>query len=431
MREQEPRLIIGCIADDFTGASDIGSFFVRGGMNTLLTSGIPDGSLTIDPSVEAVVIALKNRSIAPDLAVAESLKALEYLQSAGCRQIYFKYCSTFDCTPKGNIGPIADALMRQTGSPYTLLCPSLPVNGRKVRDGGLYIHGIPLHESPMKDHPVNPMWDHRLGKIMESQSVYPCFIITADELAQEDLTPVIKSLREHQEGTPFYLIPDYAEAIHGRQIAEHFLDLPLITGGSGLAEHLARAHTTRQDPSPHQSAPLATGTEGRAVIFAGSCSTATTGQVGVFYEQGGTACELTAAGLLHDPSVRDDLIELVRDPETTDLLIHTDGNRGEGREKQAAGSSQRALSQLFETTMADLAEAALGAGITRIIIAGGETAGAITERLGYRSFLLGDSVAPGVPVLIPVENPSVRLVLKSGNFGQPDFFFKALQITSG
>lgn len=420
---------IGCIADDFTGASDIGSFFLKGGMHTLLMNGTPSSEYAPEEEVDAIVIALKTRSIEKSAAVEQSLHALSYLKEVGCSQIYFKYCSTFDSTPEGNIGPVTDALMEHTGSPYTLLCPSLPVNGRTVRDGRLYVHGTPLHESSMKDHPVNPMWDYYLPNLMESQSPYPCLIISADELTsgEEVIKKRIQEFGSVIGGTSFYVIPDYYEDRHAEVIAAVFRDLPLITGGSGLAEWVAReslAHT-----SGRREAAAETGTEGRAVLFAGSCSSATREQIKVYQERGGLSYELDAAELQEDASLLARLKNLFKDPESGNFLIHTAGKRDSGVPDQQGVLSQSEISAFYEQTMADLAEEALKAGITRIIIAGGETSGAITERLGFSSFYLGESVAPGVPILTPVQNELIRLVLKSGNFGEPDFFLQALSKT--
>ena len=447
---------IGCIADDFTGASDIGSFFVKGGMTTLLTNGIPTDTADLDLSVEAIVVALKIRSIPADQAVDQALKALTYLQKAGCEYFYFKYCSTFDSTPKGNIGPVTDALINALKVPYTLLCPSLPVNGRTVTAGCLYVFGVPLHESPMKEHPVNPMWDYSLAKLMEPQARYTSITLSAEELmeTEESVQGKITAYSRAVQGAPFYIIPDYVDELQGERIAQLFKELPLITGGSGLAVHLAKAHKKSKLSPEACEESFSSGTDGRAVIFAGSCSKATKEQIQVFKKsqgntlvntQGNTlkntlrntqsialelsAEKLTAEKLSAGMEYKRYLKQYLSNPETGDLLIHTPGNGDAGELTSQLELSQQEISEIFETAMADCAEAALQSGVTRIIVAGGETAGAITERLGFSSFLLGVSVAPGVPVLIPVQNRSLRIVLKSGNFGQPDFFFRALKVT--
>ena len=431
MGHSENRIQIGCIADDFTGASDIGSFLDKGGLNTLLINGIPNPEFEPDESVQAIVIALKSRSIEKSAAVRQSLAAHDYLNRLGCRQVYFKFCSTFDSTPEGNIGPVVDALMEATDSAYTIICPSLPVNGRKVRNGGLYVHDVPLHESPMKDHPVNPMWDYKISRLMEPQGRHSCLELSGDvlELGNQEIMRIIDEFRESNGNRPFYIIPDYFEDRHGERIADLFQDIPFVSGGSGLADSLASIHRETLGTDAAGSRTIPTETSGRSIIFAGSCSTATRGQIGEFLAAGGKAFELDAGHIAGNPGVIDDLRKEIRNPEFTDLLIHTSGNGPGNRLNADSNLSQERISELYETSMADLAETALKSGINRIIIAGGETSGAVTERLGFHSFYLGDSVAPGVPVLAPVENTDIRLVLKSGNFGPPDFFFQALRKT--
>ena len=431
MGDSEQNVLIGCIADDFTGAGDIGSFFVKGGLRTVLVNGIPGMDFDPGKGVQVIVIALKTRSIDRKLAVEQSLKALSFLQKIGCRQIYFKYCSTFDCTPEGNIGPVADALMDGTSSPYTILCPALPVNGRTVRKGGLYVNDRPLHESSLKDHPVNPMWDYKLANLMKDQTPYSFLELSADDLkkSSEEIRKKLKQQADAAGNKPFYIVPDYFKDSHGEDIARLFLNLPLITGGSGLAEWLAREHQSRLLSSGEIPQVPPSGTSGRSIIFAGSCSSATQEQVRVYRQKGGVSIELDAGMLKDHPDYFPGIIRAVSDPESSNILVHTSGNNSNQDWKEGSGLTQEEISSLYETAMADLAVIALEAGISRIIIAGGETSGAVTERLGFQSFFLGESVAPGVPVLIPVLNKDYRLVLKSGNFGQPDFFVRALRKT--
>lgn len=232
--------VLGCIADDFTGASDAASFLVKGGMSVRLYNGIPDIQAQDNETgrqeeeAQAVVIALKSRTQETARAVADSLAAARFLISQGVKQIYFKYCSTFDSTPTGNIGPVADALMDFMKAHYTILCPALPVNGRTVEDGRLMVDGIPLHHSHMKNHPLTPMWDSRIDKLMEPQSRYSCRCMGAREL--DDFAAGVDSGKtgDRLSGGPFYIIPDYRSQEDGERIASMFGHLPLLTGGSGL-----------------------------------------------------------------------------------------------------------------------------------------------------------------------------------------------------
>ena len=231
-------MYFGCIADDFTGASDAASFLQKGGMRVVLVNGVPrePGKGGLAEAVDGVVIALKSRALPPGEAVDQTLVAARWLREAGAEQIYVKYCSTFDSTEKGNIGPVCDRLLEWTGQRFTLLCPSLPANGRTVKNGILYVNGTPLAESPMSRHPVNPMKKSRIRDLMEGQSRYPCYETGAGcgGVAEGELP-------EH-----YYLVPDYETQKDGQAIARRFGDLGLLTGGSGLCEALAEYHVEKR-----------------------------------------------------------------------------------------------------------------------------------------------------------------------------------------
>ena len=230
--------ILGCIADDFTGASDIASFLKKGGMSTVLFNGVPGKNEEGD--FDAAVIALKTRTQETESAVSDSLDALQWLKSKGCKHLYIKYCSTFDSTPKGNIGPIVDSALEIFNIPHTILCPALPVNGRTVDHGCLYVNGIPLQESHMKDHPLTPMWDCRIEELMRPQGKYPCLMLDREQMYAPDgaIKEKINTFaREHKH---FYIVPDYTEQEDAERIISLFGNLPLLTGGSGIAEALGR-----------------------------------------------------------------------------------------------------------------------------------------------------------------------------------------------
>ncbi len=417
--------MIGCIADDFTGASDAASFLSAGGLNTQLINGIPEENLPLE-NVNAVVIALKSRSVPAHHAVAQTLTAARWLKAKGAKTIYFKYCSTFDSTHKGNIGPVADALLRELHTPYTILCPALPVNGRTVRSGHLFVNGIPLDESPMKNHPLNPMWDSSIEKLMDPQSDYACYCVPAPLLESEkhgELNQLIQSASKQNKH--FYLIPDYFEDHHGQLIAKIFEQLPLLTGGSGILQPLAQLYSQSLSTRP---TPICNGAGGRAIILAGSCSAATREQIDVFIKEGGKACKIMPEALLAGTQNINTLWEFIDSNPCEDILLYSSASPSEVEKTQFLGAERVAFA--LETLMRDLAVRAVAQGIFRLIIAGGETSGAVTKGLGYSSYLMGSSVAPGVPVMQPVQNAQVRIVLKSGNFGQPDFFLKALKMTS-
>lgn len=417
MKEEMRMAVFGCIADDFTGAGDAASFLVKGGMSVTFYNGIPEKQQD-DPAddAQAIVIALKSRTQETSAAVKDSIKAAQFLLAKGVKQIYYKYCSTFDSTPAGNIGPVADALIDLMNAPYTVLCPALPVNGRTVENGRLMVNGIPLHESHMKDHPLTPMWDCRIDKLMEPQSRYPCFC------TNEDLPP--GRLKENLGKTPYYLIPDYRCEEDGVRIASRFGHLPLLTGGSGLLEPLARMWTEKL--SSRGTIPES-GTDGQAILLAGSCSKATLAQIARYQQQGGLSCRLDPFALTEGRQTVEDVWDFIQSHPDTPILVYSSDTPERVKESQKLGV--RKVAALLEGATARLASMAVNAGYTRIISAGGETSGAVTKGLGFSSYRIGESVAPGVPVMVPAEKPDIRLVLKSGNFGQEDFFERALQMT--
>ena len=406
--------ILGCIADDFTGASDAASFLVKGGMSVQLYNGIPENASDLKP-VQAIVIALKSRTQETLQAVADSKHAAQFLLDQGITHLYFKYCSTFDSTPQGNIGPVCDALLEQMKAPYSLLCPSLPVNGRTVSNGRLFVNGTPLDESPMKDHPLTPMWDSRISELMRPQSHYSCQIL-----------PRNASWHEPEYTEPFYLIPDYETDEDGEKIAKTFGHLPCLSGGSGLLKPLAEyllsgSGTSRQIP--------ATAVPGKALLIAGSCSKMTLSQIAWYQAQNMPSLRMDPLALLNGTQTPEQIWEFIEThtDEQHAVLVYSSDTPEMVRRSQELGREK--IASMLEQLSARLAEKAVEHGFTRIICAGGETSGAITKGLHFSSYEIGESIAPGVPVMIPALRPDIRLVLKSGNFGQEDFFGRALSMT--
>ena len=478
------KLKIGCIADDFTGASDIASFFQKGGLKTTLFTGIPSETDTaIVNDAQAVVIALKCRTTPSSEAVRDVLTAAAWLKAAGAEKLYYKYCSTFDSSPEGNIGPISDAMLDWLGTPYTILCPSLPANGRLVKDGRLYVNGVPLDESPMKNHPITPMWDSRLKVLMESQSRYPVFELTAEEMKKGP--GYVHTLMERYSAAHahFYIVPEYYEDGHGELIESCFRELPFYTGGSGLAVALGKqavsenvnaasgisseakiphevpaqripAHTEEAQEAAQGTAvnveaaqgmlieakaaqaavekeagrTAAHKAPGSAILIAGSCSAMTQKQVSTFKEEGGSSFFIDPEKLLSGEITKEQILKHMEAHKEEPVLYYSSDNAENVRRAQTHGMEM--VSGMLEQTMAELAFKAAEQGITRIIVAGGETSGAVTQKLGFSAFRVGASIAPGVPVLTPYSREDVRLVLKSGNFGDEHFFKKALELTA-
>lgn len=408
-------LLIGCIADDFTGGSDAASFLRKAGLKTVLLNGVGDweGVKALRP--EAVVIALKSRSIPAELAVSRTLKAAKWLLECGAAHLYFKYCSTFDSTPKGNIGPVTDALMELTESKYTVVCPSLPINGRTVKDGILYVNGTPLAESHMRNHPINPMTRSDISVLMAAQSRYPCFILQGNQMER-----IQEELAGEQR---FTMVPSYSTDADGARIAEKFGHLPLLTGGSGLLEHLGRLYGSNQcearEPSAGQAAPKGL----PRLLLAGSCSAMTRKQVETYLAQGGNAIRIEPDKLLSGMQTEKELRQAIRLADG-DILLYSTADSKRVRAYQRMGSER--VSALLEALMGRLAVYGRDCGYQRIVVAGGETSGAVIRELKTGAFQIGADVAPGVPELWPINQPELALVLKSGNFGDETFFLHVL-----
>ncbi len=403
-------MILGCIADDFTGASDIASFFAKGGMRTRLYNGVPQKGC--DADFDAAVIALKTRTQETAFAVEESMAALKWLRDQGAERFYVKYCSTFDSTPRGNIGPICDASMEFLQTPYTVLCPALPVNGRVVRGGRLFVNGVPLEQSPMKNHPLTPMWASSVEELMAPQSRYPCRAIGH----------VCCGAFPELNTAHGYYVPDMETDADADAIVACFGRLRLLTGGSGLAQPLARMLMEGRAVSQPD-----TGTGGPALLLAGSCSVATREQIEAYRAAGGVCLKLDPLTLLDGTVHAKQLWRQAKDCLGESVLIYSSDTPENVLKIQAHGQQETAA--LLENTFAQLACLAVQDGIRRIIVAGGETGGAVTRQLKFDAYEIGQSIAPGVPVMTPVADPSLRLVLKSGNFGQTDFFRRALDRT--
>lgn len=440
---------LGVVADDFTGASDAASFMVQGGLDTVLFNGVPEGRPEdmAESGARAVVIALKTRTVEREEAVRESMEAFRWLREAGARHLYFKYCSTFDSTERGNIGPVADAVMEAFQIPYTLLCPSLPVNGRTVREGRLYVNGVPLDESHMRNHPLTPMWDCRIGELMRGQSQYPCVVLSGDgridgvpgggRVDGAPAGPGPEALREAEKRLErlaartghLYAVPDYETDGQGGEIARAFGHLPFLTGGSGLAGALSRVYAEEKGKNVNnEAASLRDRTAGRAILLAGSCSAMTLKQVSAYLESGGPGLRLIPEKILAGGQTADTVWEQIKAAGRAPL-VYSSAAPGDVAKSQQLGRER--VAEAIEALLAGLARRAAREGRTRIISAGGETSGAVTKALGCQGYRIGGSVAPGVPVMTPLDRPELRLILKSGNFGGEDFFARALEMTEG
>ena len=429
---------IGVIADDFTGASDAASFLTKGGMKTMMFNGIPVES-SAQRLPDAVVIALKTRTEPVKEAVSISLDACRWFMEHGVEHIYIKYCSTFDSTPQGNIGPICDAIMEELDIPYTILCPALPVNGRTVKNGSLFVKGVPLEESSMKNHPLTPMWDSRIAVLMKNQSRYPVYSLSIEEvrggetrikeraacIRQNGICDVKGDPNERKTTDHIYFVPDYDEQEQDIAIAEAFGSLPLLTGGSGILEALARKYL--YDSESESMDRVLCLPHGNALILAGSCSVATLSQIDTFKRAGKPSFQIYPEQLMAGEQSLQEMETFIESHPQDDVLIYSSASVDEVRKAQLCASDKEKISALLEQVMAAIAEWGVSHGRTRIIVAGGETSGAVTKGLGFSSYYIGESVVPGVPVIIPCRQSEIRLILKSGNFGDQDFFLDAIQ----
>ncbi|MDM5151780.1 3-oxo-tetronate kinase [Aeromonas salmonicida] len=408
---------LGVIADDFTGATDIAGFLVENGLATLQFSGIPaKADLT---GVDAVVISLKSRSCPVDEAVHDSLAALDWLKVRGCPRIYQKYCSTFDCTATGNIGPVTDALLAALESQFTLICPALPVNGRTVYQGNLFVGAQPLAESGMRHHPITPMTDSNLLRLMETQARGRAGLVPFSTI-DKGAAAIAEAFEQLTQDGVRYAVVDTLTEQHLLDIAAAAIDMPLVTGGSGLAIGLARLLGKGNLAAAREAGrPLGT----RAVVLSGSCSEMTNRQV-ARYQAIAPALALDVAACLTRADYPAELVRWVSSqPVTPAPMLHATTSPGELAAIQAR-HGRDAASEAVEQCFAQVAVLLREAGVESFIIAGGETSSRITQALGIAAFHIGPQIAPGVPWVRATDAP-LSLALKSGNFGDETFFSRA------
>ena len=419
---------IGVIADDYTGATDIASMLVRGGMRAVQTIGIPSQKLTQSLRAEAIVIALKSRSITADEAVAQSLEALARLQSLGAKQIYYKYCSTFDSTPQGNIGPVSDALCAAIGTPVITHIPSLPINGRSVYQGHLFVGTDLLHQTGMVNHPLNPMTDANLVRWLGQQTTRRVALIATNQLQQGAAT--VQGALTHLEATGGgHVIGDTTRDSDLVIWAEVLQNAPLVAGGSGLATPLAQRHMANR-PAQAAAPPHQVASSGHALILAGSCSKTTLAQIDAFRSSGG-ACiyldPLTCSRTANHPNTI--LAKAGKILTTAPVLVYASGTPENVQAVQSKLGVATA-GAVVEAAFAKIAQQAAALPQTnRLIVAGGETSGAVVSALGVAALQIGLEIDPGVPWTLPLDtegNALLPMALKSGNFGAIDFFNKAL-----
>ncbi len=418
-------LALGCIADDYTGASDLANTLTRCGLRTVQTIGIPADDLQL-PDVDAVVVSLKSRSIAADEAVAKSLAAEAWLRGRGAAHVLFKICSTFDSTDAGNIGPVMDALTAASGDTIVLVTPAFPETGRTVYMGHLFVGQVPLNESSLKDHPLNPMHDANLVRVLARQSRTK--IGLADRAV---IAGGVEALHSHLDGlakkTIGAAIADAITTTDLETIGVVALGHRVSVGASGIGLGLARALVASGRVTSHEAASSNATVGGAAACLAGSCSQATLQQI--------ANAEKTMPVLRLDPAAlvigKDEtqraLDWAARHLASGPVLIASSGKPDQVFAVQAK-HGREAAGHAIEQAMADIAEGLVARGVKRLVVAGGETSGAVVDRMKLPGFLVGPEIAAGVPVLRAVGGHDMVIALKSGNFGGPDFFGDALNL---
>ncbi len=418
-------MIAGVVADDFTGASDIANTLVQGGMRTVLTIGPPQPGRDYGPA-DAIVVALKTRSIPAAGAVTQSVAAFDALRERGARLTFFKYCSTFDSTDAGNIGPVADALLERLGTVATLHCPAFPANGRRLFGGYLFVGEVLLSESGMRDHPLTPMRDSNLVRVLGRQTPHAVGLIDF-EIVRGGRAFVAAALRAAAEGGLRHTIVDAVGDDDLYAIGAAALDagFPLICGGSGIALGVPHALRERGLLAGGDDAAALPATPGRSAVLAGSCSRATRAQIARARADGLPLFDLSSRSF-DDPPAR-----------VAEALAWADANLGErpvvivaSDEPERVAENQRRYgaadaAERVEGILAAIARGLRERGVGRLVVAGGETSGAVVAGLGIDALRIGPQIDPGVPWTATFDDPPLALALKSGNFGGEDFFARA------
>ena len=424
------KLLLGCIADDFTGATDLANNLVRAGMRVVQTIGVPaDG---VAPEADALVVALKSRTIAAADAVAQSLAACRWLKSHGAQQIYFKVCSTFDSTPKGNIGPVMAALMDELGCSFSIATPAFPDNGRTVFKGHLFVGDVLLSDSGMRDHPLTPMTDACLVRVLQAQ-LDPArgrrVGLIDHRCVGDSAAAVAQRIAELQGQGISMAIADALSNDDLMRLGAAVKGMAVVCAGSGLAMGLP----ANWGIAPSAAAAVLPAAQGHRAIVSGSCSTATQAQVAAFIAAGGVAWAL-------DPLTIDDTLaaqigawalqQWQARPDAPVLVYSTADPATVQRVQASLGVA--ASGARVEQALATVAQALVAQGARQLIVAGGETSGACVQALQIDSLRIGGQIDPGVPWCHAASaltgNAGLHLALKSGNFGGNDFFSRAFQV---
>jgi len=414
-------MLLGCIGDDFTGSSDLGNTLTKSGMHVMQYSGIPDGPA--HPDVEAGIIALKSRSIPVAEAIEQSLAALDWLKAQGCQQFFFKYCSTFDSTPDGNIGQVAQALAQALKADQVIFCPAFPTTGRSIFQGHLFVGDQLLSDSPLKDHPLNPMTESDLRKWLALQTGTEIGHVSFSDV-QAGADQVRQKMSDEAAAARNYMIVDAITDDDLMIVGQALKSQPPVTGGSGIAIGLPQNFP--KIAGKQDAAAKWQGEAGRCVAICGSCAAATRAQIAAHKAAGQPVLALDSEAVIAGEYGISDALAwaeaaLDNAPEAIPLIYSSADPEAVRAIQEKHGRSLAA--EAFESFFGALATALVADLASRLIVAGGETSGAVVEALALPSLVIGPEIDPGVPALR--GGPSLTLALKSGNFGAEDFFVKA------
>jgi uncharacterized protein YgbK (DUF1537 family) len=432
VNERGTRPVLGCIADDFTGGTDLANNLVRGGMRTVQTIGVPDGTSTEIDHADAIVVALKSRTIAPADAVAQSLEALRWLRARGVQQVYFKYCSTFDSTAEGNIGPVTDALLDALcdlpNGGFTIACPAFPENQRTVFNGHLFVGEQLLSDSGMRNHPLTPMTDANLVRVLQRQSRCKVGLVGHGVVARGPAAIRERFAALRREGVQIAVV-DAVSNEDLMRIGAALKGLPLVTASSGVAIGLAQNWPEIALGNQGEGADRLPPATGLRAIVSGSCSLATHAQVRSFKgkHRASFAIDPLAIAAGHDV-VQQALAWATGRGSDGPLLFYATADATAVKDVQAQLGAARA-GEIVEQALSKIALGLVERGVRQLIVAGGETSGAVVQALGVRQMRIGPQIDPGVPwtsVLSPAcPGETLHMALKSGNFGSDDFFTEA------
>jgi len=422
--------ILGCVADDFTGATDLANMLVRGGLRTVQLIGVPPSGGTgpdaAVPDVDAIVVALKSRTTPAADAVRESVAALDWLKAAGCRRFFFKYCSTFDSTDEGNIGPVADALLDRLGAHFTIACPAFPETGRTIFKGHLFVGDVLLSDSSMRHHPLTPMTDSNLVAVLGRQTPRKVGLVQYRDVAAGSEAVLARIDALIDEGCHHAVVDAVSdEQLH--VIGEAVADLPLVTGGSGVAIGLPDAYRRRGlVGTSGEGAAAVPAIAGKAAVLAGSCSAATLGQIAE-WQKTRPSYNIDPLRLANGEDVAAEALAFMRERLADGPVLVYASAPPETVKAVQAKLGRAEAGEIVERAMARIAKALVDQdGVRRLAVAGGETSGAVVSALGVTGLRIGAQIDPGVPGTVTLDDPAIALALKSGNFGGPDFFEKAL-----